>query len=185
VRQALAIWEVRLVYRNGDRGWENVWHVDSGSDSDVDPALLGQFQTFGLNTLLSIYNLQRIARRVVGTDNEFIDIIVDAAGALPIGSLVAMPLFNVVRVLLEGGVGRPGSKLMRGGLVTADVVDSANHISTTLRGIYESEAVDLFNAASAASQFLVFGSDNRAAVSPTIDSQVQERQLHRKRKKTT
>lgn len=180
----MAVWEVRLVYRNGDRGWENVWHVDAGADTDVDPALLAQFQDFGLNTLLSIYSLQRIARRPAGTTNEFIDIIVDAAGLLPIGSNVAMPLFNVVRLLLEGGVGRPGSKLMRGGLVVADVVDNANHISSALRTIYENEAIALFNAASAAAQSLVYGADNRAAVSPTTDSQVQERQLHRKRKKT-
>jgi hypothetical protein len=104
----MAVWEVRLVYRNGDRGWENVWHVDAGSDSDVDPDLLTEFQDFGLNTLLSIYSLQRIARRPVGTSNEFIDIIIDAAGLLPIGSNVPMPLFNVIRLLLEGGAGRPG-----------------------------------------------------------------------------
>jgi hypothetical protein len=180
----MGVWEVRLVYRNGDRGWENVWHVDTGADTDVDPALVGAFQDFGLNTLLSIYNLQRIARRPAGTTNEFIDVIIDAAGLLPIGSNVAMPLFNVVRLLLEGGVGRPGSKLLRGALVAADVIDSQNHISTTLRGIIEDQAILLFNAASAAGQSLVFGDDNRAAVSPTTDSQIQERQLHRKRKKT-
>lgn len=180
----MAVWEVRLVYRNGDRGWENVWHVDTGADTDVDPALTLAFETFGLNTLLSIYNLQRIARRPAGTTNEFIDVIVDAAGLLPIGSNVAMPLFNVIRLLLGGGVGRPGSKLLRGALVAADVIDSQNHISTTLRGIIEAEAVTLFNAASAAGQTLVFGADNRPAVSPTTDSQIQERQLHRKRKKT-
>lgn len=180
----MAVWEVRLVYRYGDRGWENVWHVDTGADSDVDPALTLAFQDFGLNTLLSIYNLQRIARRPVGTSNEFIDVIVDAAGLLPIGSNIAMPLFNVIRLLLEGGVGRPGSKLLRGALVTADVADSANHISSTLRGIIEAQAIDLFNAASDAGQSIVFGPDNRVAVSPTTDSQIQERQLHRKRKKT-
>jgi hypothetical protein len=178
----MAVWEVRLVYRNGDRNWENVWHVDAGADSDVDPALLLAFQDFGLNTLLSIYSLQRIARRPAGTTNEFIDIIVDAAGALPIGSNIAMPLFNVIRIFLSGGVGRPGSKLLRGALVTADVVDNANHISSTLHTLIENAAIALFNAASDASQSIVFGADNRAAVSPSTDFQVQDRQLHRKRR---
>jgi len=180
----MAVWEVRLVYRNGDRGWENVWHVDAGSDSDVDPDLLTEFQDFGLNTLLSIYSLQRIARRPVGTSNEFIDIIIDAAGLLPIGSNVPMPLFNVIRLLLEGGAGRPGIKLLRGALVVADVIDAQNHISSTLRGIIENAAIDLFNAATTAGQPLVIGADARPAVTPTTDSQVQERQLHRKRRHT-
>ena len=178
----MAVWEVRLVYRYGDRGWENVWHVDTGAETDVNNLLLEQFQTFGLNTLLSLYSLQRIARRPAGTTNEFIDIIVDAAGLLPIGSNVAMPLFNVVRILLQGGLGRPGSKLMRGGLVTADVVDSLGHISATLRGIFEAEAIALFNQASDIGQSIVFGPDNHIALTPSVDSQVQERQLHRKRR---
>jgi hypothetical protein len=180
----LSVWEVRLVYRNGDRGWENVWHVDAGADTDVDPALLLAFQDFGLGTLLSIYSLQRIARRPVGTSNEFIDIIIDGAGGLPIGSNVAMPLFNVIRLLLEGGVGRPGLKLLRGALVVADVVDSQNHISSTLRTVIENAAIALFNAASDAGQSIVIGDDARVAVSPSTDSQVQERQLHRKRRRT-
>ncbi len=180
----MAVWEVRLVYRNGDRGWENVWHVDVGSATDVPPALTLAFQDFGLNTLLSVYSLQRIARRPAGTTNEFIDVIVDAAGAIGIGSNIPMPLFNVIRLLLFGGVGRPGTKLLRGALVAADIVDDSNHISTTLRTTIENAAVALFNAASDASCQIVFGHANHVAVSPSTDSQVQMRQLHRKRKKT-
>lgn len=172
------------MYRFGDRGWENVWHIDTGALDDVDPSVILAFQDFGLNTLLSVYNLQRIARRPAGTTNEFIEVIVDAAGAIGIGSLVPMPLFNVIRLLLEGGVGRPGSKLLRGGLVTADVVDDSNHISSTLRTLIEGQAINLFNAVTDAGQSIVFGADNRTAVSPTTDSQVQMRQQHRKRKKS-
>jgi len=179
----LAIYEVRLVYRYGDRGWENVWHVDIGSDGDVAPALLEAFQTFGLDTLLSLYSLQRIARRPAGTTNEFIDIIVDAAGAIGIGSNIALPLFNVIRLQLFGGAGRTGVKLLRGALVAADIIDEQNHISSGLHTIIENAAIALFNAASDAGQPLVIGAAHRAAVSPSTDTQVQMRQLHRKRKK--
>lgn len=179
----MAVWEVRLVYRNGDRGWENVYHVETGSETDVDPAVILAFEAFGLDSLLDIYSLQRIARRPAGTTNEFIDVIVDAAGHLPLGSNKAMPLFNVIRLLMSGGAGRPGEKLLRGALVAADLADSNNHISSTLRTLLEGNAITLFNAVSTAGQQLVFGPEHRVAVTPDIDSQVQMRQLHRKRKK--
>ncbi len=180
----MAIWEVRVVYQNGDRSWENVWEVDTGSSDDVAPGTLLELQNFALTTLLSIYSVARIARRPAGTTNEFIDVIVDAAGLLPIGTNKAAPLFNVIRLFLECVPGRPGIKLLRGALVTADIIDSQGHISSTLRGIVENAAINLFNQASADGQSFVVGSSHKVAVSPDVDQLVQMRQLHRKRKKT-
>lgn len=181
----MAVWEVRLVYQTGDRFWENVWHVDVGSADDVPSALVLAFETFGLSTLRDIYTLARIARRPAGSTNEFIDVIVGAAGSVVTGADKVLPLFNVVRLLLEAGAGRPGVKLLRGLLVGGDLADEQNHLAAPMISLVQSAANDLFNAASDASCTFVVGAGNRPAVSPSVDPQVEMRQRHRKRKKTT
>jgi len=179
----MALWEFRVVYQNGDRFWENVWHFDVGADDPPSLDLVSALEDFGLNTLLSIYSLAPIAYRPAGTTNAFIDHIVDAAGLLPIGSNVAMPLFNVIRVLLEGTSGRPGIKMLRGALVVADVIDNQNHISTSLHNVIETAAVTLFNAVNDLGYHVVINAGGRQAFTPTTENVVAMRQLHRKRKK--
>jgi hypothetical protein len=110
----MAVWEVRVVNQTGERFWENVWHVDVGADTDVDPALLSAFETFAVNMLLTIYSCARIVRRPAGTTDAFIEILVGAAGTRGLAGSFALPLFNTVRVLLAAGAGRPGLKYFRG-----------------------------------------------------------------------
>jgi hypothetical protein len=180
----MAVWEVRVVYAYGDRSWENVWHVDTGADTDVDPALILQFADTAKELLLSLYTVNRIARRPLGSHDEFIETVFDLVGGIAIGGNKALPLFNVARVILAGGVGRPGLKSLRGLLTSSDIIDSANHISATLVSLIQEEMSLLFNAASDAGQQIVFGEANKVAVSPLALAQVFGRQQHRKRKKT-
>lgn len=180
----MAVWEVRPVFQHGDRFWENVWHINIGADTDVDPALLDAITHFSLKTLLDLYSLQRVVRRPAGSHDEFIEVIVAAAGLVGAGDNLALPLFNVARVLLQGGIGRPGEKLIRGLLLATDIADDQNHIKPALVSYVQSEADTLFNAASTAAQSFVFGAGDKFAVSPIVDSTIAMRQLHRKRKKS-
>jgi hypothetical protein len=180
----MAVWEVRTVVQNGDRSWENVWHVDVGSATDVPPDLVDAFITFARNTLLDLYTVARVVRRPAGTTDEFIEVIVDAAGTIASSGFIALPLFNVVRVLLAGGVGRPGVKYLRGVLATAHIIDDNNTIASALLTAIQGELNTLFNAASDALCDIVFGASNKVAVSSDPDNIVHMRQQHRKRRRS-
>lgn len=181
----MAVWEVRAVNQYGDRFWENVWHIDVGADTDVDPAVLSALQTFSINMLLTIYSVARIVRRPAGSTDEFIEILVGAAGTRGLAGSFALPLFNTVRILLAAGAGRPGLKYIRGLLKAVDIIDEQNHIDDDLI-TYVNEQLDIvLNALSDAGQQFVIGAADKPVVSAEPDTTVEMRQLHRKRKKTT
>jgi hypothetical protein len=181
----MAIWEVRVVYRTGDRFWENTYHVDVGSATDVPAGVISAFIDFARNALLEIYTVERVVRRPAGTTDAFIETIVGAAGLLEIGSNKALPLWNTVRVLLNAGAGRPGVKFLRGILTQASLIDEQNHIDggsvSLIQGLFDA----LTNELSDESCWLVEGEDNKQVVSGIVQSTIQMRQQHRKRKKTT
>lgn len=179
----MAVWEVRLVFRDGDRFWENVWDVDVGSADDVPPALILAFEAFGLNLLRDIYSLSKIVRRPAGSHDEFIEVIVEAAGHVLSSGVKVLPLFNTIKLLLNGGVGRVGYKFLRGYLANDGLADEQGHINPSIVTLVQGEADALFNAASDAACQIVYGAAHKVAVSPAVQSLVQERQRHRKRKK--
>lgn len=181
----MAQWEVRVVYRNGDRHWENIWGVDVGALEDVPADLILAFESFAIATLLNRYSVERIVRRPAGSHDAFIEVLVGTAGALLVADNKVLPLFNVVRLLLNAGAGRPGLKLLRGVLLDVHILDEENHIDPALLAIVEGAAITLFNAASDAACSLTVGDSFRAAVSPVVDSTIEMRQLHRKRRRTT
>jgi len=180
----MAVWEVRLVFRNGDRFWENVWHVDVGLLEDVPADLLLAFETFGLSGLRDIYALSKIVRRPAGTTDEFIEIVLESAGLVATAGVNVLPLYNTIKIFLNGGVGRPGYKFIRGYLADDGIADDQDHMNSTIVTFWQGLANDLFNAASDASCQLVFGAGDKVAVSPSVQSLIQMRQKHRKRKKT-
>lgn len=167
----------------GDRFWSNVWHVEVGSAGDVPPALVTAFEAFHTGTLLDVYRLARIVRRPAGTTDEFIEFIVDAAGEIVSSGSFTLPLFNVIRILLNGGAGRPGVKFIRGALQTENIIDDNFTINATLITLMQNKLNDLFNAASDAECQIVFGSAPHTAVSGVPQTTVHMRQQHRKRKK--
>lgn len=180
----MAIWELRAVEQYGDRFWENIWKVDVGDDGDIAPALVSAFATFHQQTLLDLYSVARLVRRPAGTTDEFIEVLVNAAGGIDSGTGLALPLFNVIRVLLSTGAGRPGFKLLRGVLLASDVIDSQNHINPDVITYVNTKLDTLLNAASDAGQPIVCKANNSAVVSAEPETLIVERQLHRKRRKT-
>jgi len=181
----MAVWENRVVYRYGDRFWENVWNIDVGSETDVPSAVTLALETFAIQTLLNIFTVERVVRRPQGSHDEFIEVLVGAAGALAIGSNKVLPLWNTVKVLLNAGAGRPGIKFLRGILTQASLVDEQNHIDGGTVALVQDRLTTLFNAFSDAAVTLVIGAGDKPAVSPLVSDTVQMRQQHRKRKKST
>ena len=179
----MAVWEVRAVMQYGDRFWENVWDIDIGTATDVPPALILAIEAFHLNTLLNLYSLARIVRRPKGTTDEFVEIVVAAAGLIDVGAAHALPLWNSVRLILGVAAGRVGFKFLRGLLTDAMIADEQNHITSGIISAVETRAITLFNAASDAACFFVVGADDKPSVSPTVQATIQMRQQHRKRKK--
>jgi hypothetical protein len=180
----MAIWEVRSVQQYGDRFWENIWHVDIGTDTDVDSSLLTAIEDFAVAMLLENYSVARIVRRPAGSTDAFIEFLVGAAGARALAGHFALPLFNTVRILLGAGIGRPGIKYLRGLLQNADIIDEQNHIDPALISYVNTHLDTLLNAATDAGQLFVVGAADKAVATAAPDSSVEMRQLHRKRKKT-
>lgn len=179
----MGVWEVRNVFRDGDRFWENVWNVDVGTADDVPPALISAFETFDLNLLRDVYSLSKIVRRPAGSHDEFIEVIIEAAGHVATAGVKVLPLYNTIRLLLNGGVGRVGVKFLRGYLANDGLADEQGHMNASIVTLVQNEADALFNAASAAGCTIVYGAAHKPAVSPAVQSLVQERQKHRKRRK--
>lgn len=180
----MAVWEVRCVDQNGDRFWENVWHVDVGELGDVPPALTDAFIAFSRATLLDLFSVARVTRRPAGSHDEFIEVAVNLAGTLSSSGFHALPLFNVVRVLLFGGVGREGLKLLRGAIIDGDLLDEDFHLKSTFISLIQGSLDTLLNAASDAGCTLVYGATNKPIVSGTVDSLIGMRQQHRKRRRS-
>jgi hypothetical protein len=178
----MAIWELKTVFQYGERFWENVWMLDIGAETDVPPAVVAAFEVFGIDTLLSLYELARIVRRPAGSADAFIVTPVGAAGGRSLGVQNPLPLFNTIRVLLGSGAGRPGIKFLRGLLLTADIIDNANHIEPLLIGDVQTALNTLLNALSDASVSLVEGAAESPVVTAEPQSRVQMRQQHRKRR---
>lgn len=181
----MGIWENRVVYRYGDRFWENIWHVDVGALEDMPPDLTLALETFAIQTLLDIFTVERVVRRPAGSSDAFIEVLVGAAGALALGSNKVLPLWNTIRVLLQVGAGRPGIKFLRGILTQASIVDEANHIDSGTISLIQDRLNTLFNAASTAGCDFVVGEDNKPATTAQPATLIQMRQQHRKRRRTT
>jgi hypothetical protein len=177
----LAVWEVKLVFQYGDRFWENVFHVDTGSAADVDPTVIDALRGFAVGPLLTIYELVKIVRRPAGSHDAFIESIFNLAGSRAIGSSHPLPLWNCVRLIMLVAAGRPGLKYLRGILIAADIIDSANTIDPSLLAGITTGFNSVISAATTAGQTFVKGADVPiASVSSQLKAQM--RQLHRKRK---
>jgi hypothetical protein len=180
----MAVWEVRVVAGFGDREWENVYHIDAGADSDVDPSVILELINFHVSRTFAVYVIKRLARRVLGTSDAFIEVAINTPGAIAPLTEVPAPLFNTIRMILQGGIGRVGSKFLRGMLVQSQVIDDNGTLAASLLTAMNSAFDSVLNAASTAGQTFVFGATDKPVVSAEFQGNVQERQRHRKRKRT-
>ncbi|MES2367827.1 MAG: hypothetical protein V4563_18260 [Pseudomonadota bacterium] len=180
----MAVWEVRAVLSNGSREWSNVYHIDIGADTDVDPTILSELATFYNAVMLSPFALDRIIRRPAGVAGAFIIASYGVFGGRALAGNLALPLFNTVKMLLDSGAGRPGFKFLRGMLLNVDLDDSQSSIDPAVISDINIAFDDVLNAASAASQLFVEGSSFAPIVSTSFEALVAMRQLHRKRRAT-
>jgi hypothetical protein len=95
-----------------------------------------------------------------------------------------MPLFNTVRVLLTGGVGRPGLKFLRGLLDTGDIADNSTDILATVVAAVEAATLTLLGEIVTAGCEVLEGAAGRPVTSASTQLTVQMRQEHRKRKRS-
>ena len=179
----MAIWEMRVVAANGTRNYENVYHIDTGTATDIAAAVIEAAITFHVSRTLAPFTILRVARRLLGTHNEFIDVSVDTPGAIPLDGGVPLPLWNTVAVLLFGGVGREGVKLLRGMLVAGNLSGSEGLINPAVVSAIQGAWNTFQDAVEAAGQHIVYGSANKIAASGDVQGVARMRQEHRKRKK--
>lgn len=163
--------------RDGERFWTNVYHVNALT---LDAAaawantVLASAMTIQLNEDFSV------VKTVVDHlgDDTFVSTPLSLPGEVS-GSWLS--LFNTVKVdIAVAGNGRNDGKFIRGwlheGLVTDGQIDSA--IRTAFEGVFS----DLIADSTAAGVDLVDDAGN-LWLTATVRANVQERQLHRRRKR--
>jgi hypothetical protein len=178
----MPVFRVQVHYTFGANGkWSNVWHV-SGADLLVSA---GAFESAGVPALLPLLNNDcRLASLLVSseTDDTFVSVPVDAAGTSG-ASGDLLPLFNSVKVLFgDGSLGRPDYKFMKGLLTEGGQIDGTIDATTlgVIKGLMETFVGDM-NIEGVA----LVSEDNDEYATVSVQSAVQMRQMHRKRKKTT
>jgi len=177
----MALFEVEVVFNYGDRHWSNRWDVEADDIATV----VGMFDVFHdthLDLLLNIYTLGRIVARPAGERDAFFETVYNQVGNVPIGSDDPLPLFNTIRVLLNTAVGgRPGQKFLRGLLVAGHLLPSGAISGTILATVF-TKISGLIAAVETLTGHIVL-TNEKEVVNPSVQSSVQMRQLHRKRKK--
>jgi hypothetical protein len=181
----MSLWELRIVCDQGGRSWENVYHVETPGTDDISPAGVLALSNFYISRMYNVYRVVRTVRRLLGTPDSFIETVVDTVGALDPAGADLLPLFNTAKVLLQGGVGRPGVKFLRGMLIASDLTSSQDQLDPTKVSAIQGSWDTFQNAIEATTdQHLIFGAANKVAVSGIVDGTVQMRQRHRKRRRT-
>jgi hypothetical protein len=120
----------------------------------------------------------------LGTSDEFTEAVFNTAGLVDVGTGDAMPLWNTVKVLLVGGIGRPGIKYLRGMIFGDSLSGDAGLLDSALVLAIQEEWDTMQNAVETAGCHLVYGAANKLAVSGVVQNLVQMRQQHRKRRRS-
>lgn len=124
----MSIFKVDIEKQLGTEFWTNVYYVDAESLTAAH-AIGAEIVVAerGIHSNLVTFTKYRTSDMVPGTD-QFITEPLNVQGAVAANSSL-LPLFNVLRVDLGVGVGRPSRKYLRGVLyedtVTFDTVDPA------------------------------------------------------------
>jgi len=181
----MAFWEVRAVLQSGDRFWENVYHIQTDGDSDVSTDALNAIIEFYVTRTLSVYTIVKLVRRLLGTADSFIETSVDEAGTFDAGSSDLLPLWNTIRVVLNSASGRNGLKFLRGMALASQLTATEGQWDPSLITAVQTAWTTMENAIEATTgQHLVFGAANKIAFSGDVQSTVQMRQRHRKRRRS-
>lgn len=177
----MALFEVEVTMNYGDRHWQNRWEVTA---ADLATAAAGavDFAGFHQSVLLDTFIVATVLTRPPATRNEFIQEVVDVAGDNASAGKIVLPLFNTMRVLLAtASPGRPGQKFLRG-LLTAEDLAPGNLIDAGITGAVQTHLNTLISNLGSLGIVLV-EAGSKVVTHATAQALVQERQLHRKRRK--
>lgn len=178
----MTIFRVQVNYTRGTTGkWSNVWHV---SAADIVTAASTFLSTAVPDLLPILDNSAELASFLVSdlAGSQFVTQPVNAAGTSS-ASGDLLPLFNSLKALFpDGSLGRPDYKYFKG-FVTESVQTNGILNSGTVTAV-EGLLTTLITDMDAASVPLV-SDDNDQYASATVQSAVQMRQMHRKRRKST
>lgn len=110
----MAVWKVDIEKFYLGEYWTNVYYVEAATLDDaanIGNSIVPLEESVTLDDIL--FTKYRTSDLVPGTDN-FVTNIINEFGDVVNDATVILPLFNVVRVDLSVGVGRPGRKYLRG-----------------------------------------------------------------------
>lgn len=159
--------------------WSNVWHV---SATDI-PAVETAVNDALVPDLLPALDNQATLKSVLissESDDTFTTVNVNSAGTNS-GSGDLLPLFNSAKVLFDdGSLGRPDYKFVKGFVTEGEQTNGqlTTGASGALKTIFDALIADM-DAAGAP----LVSEDNDAYVSSSVQTAVQMRQMHRKRRK--
>jgi hypothetical protein len=180
----MAVLEVRVVFTDGSRNWENVYDIDVGDGTTLPGPVVTAFKDWAIAHLLNIYDLVKIAERPAGSHDEFIEHLFGLVGLRSPGGGLALPLFNTVKLALAGALGRNGVKYLRGMLLAGDIVNNTGLINTAVTGSIQ-DAFDTFLAALATNSCtLKYAGGTKSVTSGVVSTEDQMRQEHRKRRRS-
>ena len=163
--------------KTGDRFWTNVFHVNA-TTIDAAAAWANTFLASAMQSELG--NGFTIVKTVVDhlADNTFVSTPLALTGAI---SGDFLPLFNTVKVdIAVAGHGRNDGKFVRGWLHESLVTNG--QIDSGARGSFEDTFNNLIADSTADGTDLVDDAGNLWLVA-SVRAAIQERQLHRRRKK--
>jgi len=178
----MAIFRVQVNYQLGTVGkWSNVWHVDA---ADLSTAADG-FEGGGVPNLLPLLHNGATLVSLLVSDpdtNAFISRPINAAGTSSASDDI-LPLYNTVKVLFPSPTfGRPDYKFLKG-FVTESVQTAGNINSGTIgaiTGFMDSLIADMITASAP-----LVSLNGEAYADVSIQSAVQMRQMHRRRRRAT
>lgn len=177
----MPVFRVQVFYQRGATGkWSNVWHASAADIPTVQTAFTSQAVPDLLPLLDSSCTLLRYL--VSDLDGDlFVSTEINSNGtSTASGDL--LPLFNSVKALLnDGGLGRPDIKYFKG-LVTESIQTNGD-LNPATQSAFDVLVTTLLDDMAGAGVPLCSAEGNEY-VSASIQTAVQMRQMHRKRRRT-
>lgn len=176
----MGTFRVQFFYQRGaNEKWSNVWHVDA-------PTILAARLAAGnvmLAPLLSLLDSTcKIVKLLVSDPltTAFIEVPVNSSGTNSAGGTL-LPLYNSVRALFSTTVGgRPDYKFLKG-YITEDA-HAAGDLATGIATTIDTVLTTMLTAMETNGTKLV-SKNGDVWSNPSIQTAVQMRQMHRRRKK--
>jgi len=177
----MAVFRCQIFYSGPDNAkWSNVWHIQGADVLEASVAAYTVMKDYLLTLLHTSCQLTKLLTSDEAT-SDFIDTPINEAGtSTDTGDL--LPFFNSAKVFIPpAGFGRPDIKFFKG-LLTETLVDGRS-LTTTLISAMDDALTNMINDMIDNSTPLV-ADDGAQYSNVTVQSDVQMRQMHRKRRRT-